>query len=275
MADTIVETTVVEPPAQRRQSRLSFIGGFLKWVFTGFGLFSTAKGDTEVVYTVDRGFFLWALVLIGFAGSGIVAKWPETANALGWIWAITISYTLVLLLTELNTWKFIAWSAVILLLYLIVRYPLGWLGIVPGMGKYLNNLHPTLSPDLAQVVSWGALILFVSSLYNSFANGRKTFSPNSIEEWHFLTGSEVFDKGMLRFRTRYPDLLETILGFGAGEIVAFDRAGRIQKRYENVFGLFFKWKRLDKILHTRFAEVDNIDGDVVNVHDDQDDHPLR
>ena len=55
----------------------------------------------------------------------------------------------------------------------------------------------------------------------------------------------------LRFQTKYRDVLETLLGFGAGDVLAVDNQKRVIKRYENMVGLWFKWSNLDRILHQR------------------------
>ena len=98
-----------------------------------------------------------------------------------------------------------------------------------------------------------------------FTNGRKRFSPNEISEWQIGVGSELTDRVGLKFRTRYRDLLESILGFGAGDIVANDNHQHEIKRYENVLFLFFLWPRLDDILSERAAIVDTAPGDTLIV----------
>src|SRR5438105_4557621 len=61
---------------------------FLVWVLGGFGLIpmlyrrlfrpadSRFKNEEIVVYSVHRSFFLWPLILIGFAGGAIISRWP-------------------------------------------------------------------------------------------------------------------------------------------------------------------------------------------------------
>jgi hypothetical protein len=71
------------------------------------------------------------------------------------------------------------------------------------------------------------------------------------------------------FQINYRDILETIVGLGAADLIVVDRANRVVKRYENVIFLFFRWHKLDRILHQRFALVDNVQGDAmdISVHD--------
>ncbi len=59
--------------------------------------------------------------------------------------------------------------------------------------------------------------------------------------------------------TRYRDVLETLLGFGGGDLIAVDNQQRVIKRYENIIGLWFHWDRLDRILQQRSILVDDED----------------
>jgi hypothetical protein len=90
-------------------------------------------------------------------------------------------------------------------------------------------------------------------------NGRKKFTPNEIGEFRFGEGSELTDRTGLRFRTRYRDVLETLLSFGGGDILAVDNHQNQIKRYQNIIGLYFVWGRLDRILHQRAASIDEDD----------------
>ena len=70
-------------------------------------------------------------------------------------------------------------------------------------------------------------------------------------------GREITDRSGLKFRSRYRDLLETLLGLGAGDLEAVDANHQVVKRWENILFLAFLWRRLDEILHQRSAVVDN------------------
>jgi hypothetical protein len=105
-------------------------------------------------------------------------------------------------------------------------------------------------------MSWLLLIPWIGALFHSFGRGRKVFSPNTIEEWFVGEGREITDRSGLKFRSRYRDLFETALGFGAGDLEAVDGNHHVVKRWENVLFLAFVWRRLDMILHQRSAVVE-------------------
>ena len=114
-----------------------------------------------------------------------------------------------------------------------------------------RSLQPKLDPGTATVLSWLLLLPWIGSLLHMALNGRKKFTPNEIGEFHFGEGSELTDRTGLRFRTKYRDVLETILTFGGGDLIAVDNHQNVIKRWDNIIGLFFFWNDLDRVLHQR------------------------
>jgi hypothetical protein len=123
--------------------------------------------------------------------------------------------------------------------------------ILTPVFEYLRSLQPKLDPGTVTLLSWLLLLPWIGSLFHMALNGRKRFSPNEISEFHFGEGSELTDRFGLRFRTRYRDVLETILTFGGGDLVAVDNHQNVIKRWDNIIGLFFFWNDLDRVLHQR------------------------
>ena len=132
---------------------------------------------------------------------------------------------------------------------------------------HLRNLNPKLEPGTATLLSWLSLILFIGALFHSFARGRKQFTPNQIEEFFVGEGSDITDRAGLHFETRYNDLLESVLGFGSGDIIARDQSGNVKKELHNLLWLFFRWPKLKEILEQRAATVDNAAADPAQVQD--------
>jgi hypothetical protein len=127
------------------------------------------------------------------------------------------------------------------------------------LGPILHHfaaLDPQYDTGTMLVISWLLLIPWVCSLFEMVFNRKKKFSPNEIAEFHFGEGSELTDRSGLRFVTRYRDVLETLLGFGGGDLLAVDNHGAVIKRYENIIGLWFHWEKLDRIFHQRATLVD-------------------
>jgi len=253
---------------------LKRLGGFVIWLGTGFGLLGHLVGrrargriDEIVVYSVPRSFFLWALILSGFVLAAIVRHEPQMAVVCGWIYLWVLLYTFVTLLFDVDTLKFLLWAGIFTLVWLASKYleDVRDLYLLSGVFDHLRSLRPALDPGFAAVVSWLLLFPWIGGLFHSFSRGRKTFSPNSIEEWFLGEGREIIDRAGLKFRSRYRDLFESILGLGAGDLEAVDANQNVVKRWESILFLFFVWRRLDHVLHQRAAVMDTAPGDPVEV----------
>ncbi len=259
---------------QRQRSWLGRFFGFIGWVLTGFGLlghFGRRKDSGRGCGLCSASVvFLWArLILVGFVGAVFVSHWPGSAVIWGWVYLWVLMYTLVTVLFDVNTTRFVLWVGIFSFLWLAARYleDLKHIPVVTDVLWYFGSLRPQLSSGFAMIVSWLLLPAWVGSLFQTFSWGRKMFTPNSIEEWHLGEGSEVTDRSGLKFRTRYRDLFETILGLGAGDLEAINSSGVVVKRWPNILFLFFTWKQLDAILHQRASLVDNTKTAPVEVED--------
>lgn len=254
------------------------LGAFVVWVLTGFGLLghlvrgrkaTHGKPEEIVIYAVPRAFYLWALILVGFVSAAWVRHDPSTAGLWGWVYVWVMLYTFVTLVFDTSAWKFVLWTGIATFVWLISKYleDVRDMYLLSGAFAYLRNLHPHLDAGFATVVSWALLFPWVGALFHAFSRGRKTFSPNGIEEWFLGEGREILDRAGLKFRSRYRDVFETILGLGAGDLEAVDANQHVVKRWEGILFLFFHWRRLDEVLHQRAAVVDTAPGDPIDVNE--------
>jgi hypothetical protein len=248
---------------------------FAWWILTGFGLLGTlvgrksAKSKTEeiVVYCVPRSFFLWAIVLTGFVGAAVVRHYPQQAVLWGWIYIWVLLYTFLTLLFDISTPKFLLWAGIFTFVWLISKWfeDMRNMYLLSGVFDHMRGLRPSLNAGFASVVSWLLLFPWIGGLFHAFSRGRKTFSPNSIEEWFLGEGREIIDRSGLKFRSRYRDVFESFLGLGAGDLEAVDGNQHVAKRWESILFLFFVWKRLDVVLHQRAAVMEAAPGEVLEV----------
>src|SRR5438874_354854 len=204
--------------------RLRAVGAFFWWLLTGFGLLSARRKGTLqqseeiVIYCVHRAFFLWSIIVIGFVASACVNHHVGSPIFWGWIYLFAMLYTIVTLLFDISTLKALLWGGIFCFAWLISKYleDVRHMVILTWVFGYLRSLRPELNPGFAAVMSWLLLVPWIGALVHTFSRGRTTFSPNSIEEWYMGEGRDVTDRSGLKFRSRYRDLFETLLGFGAG-----------------------------------------------------------
>ena len=180
--------------------------------------------DELTVYSAHPGFYLWVLILTGFIAAPLVRSHPNLAEAAGWVYIAVTFYFIVTVLYDFSTPKFLLWLGIFALIWLGSKYieHVRNVAALDTVIQYLRNMRPTLDPGTVTVLSWLLLVPWVGALGDMVLNGRKKFTPNEIGEFRFGEGSELTDRTGLRFRTRYRDVLETILSFGGGDILAVD-----------------------------------------------------
>lgn len=254
----------VKPEQSRRQlirPAIKAVFQFARFMFfLPVTLVRGRRGNTDevTVYSAHPSFFLWLLILVGFVSASIVSREPQWASLFGWIYVWVLLYFLVTLLYDFSARKLGLWVLIIALVWLTSKYfeDIKHVAILSPLFGYLGTLQPTFDLGTATVLSWLLLLPWCGSLLHMALNGRKRFTPNEIGEFHFGEGSELTDRTGLRFRTRYRDVLETILTFGGGDLLAVDNHQNVIKRWDNIIGLFFLWNDLDRVLHQRAAVMD-------------------
>jgi hypothetical protein len=209
--------------------------------------------DEVTVYAAHPSFFLWLLIAVGFISAAIVTRAPAWTGFFGWLYVWVLVYFLVTLLYDFSTRKLALWTLIFALIWVASKYVelLKQVAVLSTVFEYLASLQPKLDPGTVTVLSWLLLLPWIGALLHMALNGRKRFTPNEIGEFHFGEGSELTDRTGLRFRTKYRDVLETILTFGGGDLIAVDNHQNVIKRWDNIIGLFFFWNDLDRVLHQR------------------------
>lgn len=272
---------ILSKPRNQKRRRVGWrafvrnLFGFARWVVSGFGLWGllfgsgAKKGEEVAVYTVHPAFNLWPLIVLGFSGDWFIRHGFGVPTLWGWIYLWTLIATLVTLLFELSLARLLFWLLILAFLWLGLRYmqDLKQIPLLRSILMYFENLHPKYDPGLTRGISTLLVPAWVGAMVHSFLEGKKTFSPNSIEERYVGHGCEVLDRSGLKFRASYRNLLQTLLGFGAADLEAMNGDGVVVKRYRNILFLAFTWRKLDEILHQRAAVVDNAPDDPVEVEE--------
>src|SRR5262245_37673923 len=248
--------------------------GIVRSAFVALGQFAVAvavaplvlvrgrrHAESVVVYAAPPSFFLWLLILTGFVSAWVVNRQCVSPEFAGWVYVWVLVYFIVTLLFDLSTQRLLLWIGIFSLIWLLSKYVehVRNIAVLGFVFNYLASLNPKLDPGTVTVLSWLLLLPWIGSLFYMVFNGRKQFTPNEIGEFHFGEGSELTDRSGLRFRTNYRDILETVLTFGGGDLLAVDNHQNVIKRWDNIIGLFFSWKDLDRILHQRSVVDEDTD----------------
>ncbi len=268
MTETRVQPEVIEKPLLARRhgpGALRKIGHLFTGVFLFFPrlLRRGRHVDEVVIYSAHPAFFLWFVIATGFGLAALVAMVPGSEHFAGWAYIFALTYFIIAILYDLSAKKLLLWTGVVLLFWFGAKYfeHLHNVAIVGWIIQHFSALAPKFDRGTVLVMSWLLLLPWIGALCEMYFNRRKKFSPNEISEYHFGEGSELTDRSGLRFVTKYRDVLETLLGFGGGDLIAVDNQHNVIKRYENIIGLWFHWKTLDRILHQRATLLDDESGD--------------
>lgn len=255
----VPQVPLPEPAKPRRQLiRPAFkaVFQFIKYMVTlPVALVRGRRGKAEevTVYSAHPSFFLWLLIAVGFIAAAVVRARPDWAGFCGWLYVWVLVYFIVTLMYDFSARKLGLWVLIFALIWVTSKYVenLKDVALLGALFDYMAGLQPKLDPGTVTVLSWLLLLPWIGALLHMALNGRKRFTPNEIGEFHFGEGSELTDRTGLRFRTRYRDVLETLLTFGGGDLIAVDNHQNVIKRWDNVVGLYFFWNDLDRVLHQR------------------------
>jgi hypothetical protein len=250
-----------QPPSAAKSKSGMSIGRIIAAPFVVIGhlVRGKTKIDEVIVYSAPPAFFLWVVIAVGFLLRLLVPTHILTPEAGAWIFIFTLIYFLLAILYDMSLKKVLLCTLVVAVLWLFAKYMEGRysIAILSPILHHFAALDPKYDHGTVSVICWLLLIPWVASLFEMAFNRKKKFSPNEIAEYHFGEGSELTDRVGLRFMTKYRDVLETLLGFGGGDLIAVDNQQRIIKRYENIVGLWFHWDKLDRILQQRATLVED------------------
>lgn len=214
--------------------------------------------DSLTLCSVDAGFFLWVMIVAGFLLAWVVRLDPLVAVGAGWAYAWLSLLFFASIMYDLNAKKLAIWSVVFFAVWMALKYGEDvqhWI-VLGTITHHLATLDPKLDPGYASVISWLSIIPFGYSVFHMLAFGQKRFTPNEVCEYRLFEGDEYLDRQGVKFKTRYRDILETLLTFGGGDIIVLDNHGAEFKRFPNMLFLYFLWPKLERIIEQRAVVED-------------------
>lgn len=242
------------------------------WVASGFGAFGTFGGpnyhtDEVVLFNVNKAFFVWLPMVFGFISLPFISH-GVAPGVFAWIFIAINIYVLLCILFNIDFMKLSIITGVVGLVWLFAY----WLKsheilLFSHIANYIVNINPKLDYGFVVAWSWCLFLIWVASIIHAVGYCRVIITSNSIEERHFGMGNEITDRMGLKFRLRYYDLLECILGLGSGTLEARRNDGSLVKKFDSILFQFFWAKRLDEILNQRTTIVDNSSHNPVDVED--------
>ena len=218
------------------------------------------------LWSFPKAVFAWPLA---FSGGAVLAADALSLDGAWGGWLQLACALLVLFALALDADA--AGSAVLALLAALACFFALWLELALSISIFgpawqaLKGLVTEDSPTVA-VLSLGAgAFLVLYALLRAFYDGRWQVTPNEFQRKVTLRRHESHARGAKTVQAEFPDLLEWLLGFGAGTLTVRDpRNRRVIERVPHVFFLTSKVRRIERLLELRevlHAEDDGGDED--------------
>jgi len=221
----------------------------------------TGKEPRVSLWSFPKAIFAWPL-----AASGLIVIAAE-ALSLGGTWGgwVQLACALLVLFALALDADAVGCAVIVLLAGLFGFFAL-WLRLASDLDLFhliwssLRDLIPSASTEIAYLSLSAGGFLILYAVLRAFYDGRWQVTPNEFQRKVTLRRHESHARGAKTVQAEFPDLLEWLLGFGAGTLTVREpRSRRIIDRVPHVFFLSSKIDRIDRLLELR--EVVHADGE--------------
>ena len=232
---------------------------------------NNARNEPRVsLWSFPKAVFAWPL-----AASGLIVIAAD-ALSLGGAWGgwLQLSCALLVLFALALDADAVGCAVLILLAGLLGFFAL-WLRLASNVDLFhltwatLRNLVPSASVEVAYLSLSAGGFLLLYALLRTVYDGRWQVTPNEFQRKVTLRRHESHARGAKTVQAEFPDLLEWLLGFGAGTLTVRDpRNRRVIDRIPHVFFLTSKIARIERLLELREVVHADREGDDDSLEDD-------
>lgn len=205
------------------------------------------------IWQFPKAIFAWPLCALSLLclilyNAGVNPEW------LAWVQFVMLVGVILALALDVD----IHMLAVFGLLLLIGLFCGLWMTYAFGIAVFQNIYTFFRDLDLQfnerTVFLWLGLgvILFAYSLGRVLYDGRWNMTANELQHQVLFRRRQSFARGAKTVEAEYPDLIEWLLGFGAGTLIILDsRSRQVINRIPNVLALSLKIGKMDRLLELR------------------------
>lgn len=205
------------------------------------------------IWQFPKAIFAWPLCFLSLLclllyNAGVNPEW------LAWVQFVTLVGILLALALDVDIHTLAIFGLVLLIgLFcgLWMTYAFG-IAVFQNVYAFFRDLDLQFNQQTA--VLWFILgaMLFVYSLGRVLYDGRWTMTPNELQHQVLFRRRRAFARGAKTVEAEFPDLLEWVLGFGAGTLIILDsRSRQVINRIPNVLALSSKMAKMDRLLELR------------------------
>ncbi len=240
----------------------------------GFGKRREKPLRDVVFYTYPKLIFAWLLILVGFLFAVLDYFQLVPPNALGWMYAFVVFFTVLTMGVDLGRNVTVFWTAIAGCLILGILYLRDVRGVVvfSKIYSWLKLLDMNHNSHIGLMVSIGLAIPFLLMLISTRLNSKWRVTRNEFEHHSFGRVDDSLGRGAKCVRSSYPDWLELFLCL-AGDLKIFDASGtRLLRTIPHVPMLPFVRKKIDRLMESMMVTPDVALEDTADHHDDHGGH---
>lgn len=219
-----------------------------------------------VFYAYPKLVFAWPVILLGLLFWLLTLTIDPKGDHNGYLefygWFYLLTSVMVILTISVDVER--NYAFVWAILFLVFLFGGMWLSSVSGFTLFGNLYNFFANMDLQYDRGFGlATSIFLGVPYLVMLvwvriNHKWRITHNEFEHFSWGRSDDSLARGAKRFRSTYPDLLEFILGLGAGTLIVYSATGRTElRRIHNVPMLPLLRKRIDKILEYTAVTTDS------------------
>ncbi len=211
----------------------------------------TEKGNPKVYFTsFSTLMYLWPIMVVGLLGCWLVgAEWVGE-TMMGWIW-ITVMLMVLIAVgadTDRNKVFYIGLMlAVFWSLGLLLQRDQG-IPVLSHIYDYFAGMNVAFDPGTAKVFSVVTSVILTLVVASAWFDGRYEITTREITHRRVFRTSDSLPRAAKRIKRDWRDLMEVLLGLGAGDLIVIDSNKNIVMRISNIPFLWFFRHDIDHIL---------------------------
>lgn len=230
-------------------------------------VFRVSEDGNKVTFTSYSSLvYTWILVPAGILAYWLGAWGWASPVTLGWFQMGAIILLLILLGDDMGLWALVVTAMIAALLgmsahFIKAEYDIPILSWVRGQ---LVAMDVQYSPGLALGLAlFATLIIALYVLPKAWFVGRYEITTREVTHIRRGVAVESWRRAGRDVKQRWPDMLESLVGVGAGSVVLLDRGQKVVMSIPNVVCLWYYRKEVERVLEkiatSDFDDEDDID----------------
>ena len=248
------------------------------------------KRKHEVVFhCYPKLLFCWPLIVLGplFWFFGGAPEDPSavspTLEVLAWLYLLTTTMVVLTIGVDLERNHTVFWVVMFLFFFFLGRWLIDYkhFTFFGDIYRWFAALDLQYDRSFALALSIFLVGPYAVMLLWSRLQHKWRITHNEFEHYSWGRADDSLARGAKRVRSTYPDVLELLLGLGAGTLIVYSATGRSElRRIRHVPFLPLVRRRIDRILEltavTTDADAAAIDGEMTDEQEESGaDQPLE